>query len=105
MLPKPKTEEQHNPEHNKTDDQTPSPTEIADSPVQIDHEAEWERTIAYKNTDGNDDDFDDGMATDEAAAITEAMAEAVSLNTTLQCHIGAKRQHEDDAQPEVPQQV
>ena len=126
MLPKPKTEEQPNPEHNKTDDKTPSPTEVADSSQgaeekpgnehtlsptevadspEIDHEAEWERTIAYKNTDGNDDDLDDGMATDEAAAIAEAMAEAAAQNVTLHCHIGAKRQHEDDAQPEVPQQV
>ena len=56
------------------------------------------------NDDGSDDDFD-GLATDEAAAIAEAMAEAAALNTTLQCHLGAKRQHEDDAQPEVPQQV
>ena len=45
------------------------------------------------------------MDTEEAAAIAEAMAEAAALNTTLHCHLGAKRQHEDDAQPEVPQQV
>ena len=64
---------------------------------------------AYRTTDGSDDgsddDFDDGLATDEAAAIAEAMAEAAVLNTTLHCLLGAKRQREDDAQPEVPQQV
>ena len=54
--------------------------------------------------DGSEDDCDD-LDTEEAAAIAEAMAEAAALNTTLQCHLGAKRQHEDDAQPEVPQQV
>jgi hypothetical protein len=125
MLPKPKTEEQHNPEHSKTDDKTPSPTEVADSsqgaeekpgneqtlsPTDVadspktNPKAWFEYLVAYENAD-DDDDYDDGMATDEAAAIAEAMAEAAALNTTLHCHIGAKRQHEDDAQPEVPQQV
>ena len=113
MQPKPKTEE-HHPEHSKT----PSPTEVADSsqgtenpengqtlsPTEVVHSPEYyfEQNAAHEN-DGSDDD--DGVATDEAAAIAEAMAEAAALNTTLQCHLGAKRQHEDDAQPEVPQQV
>ncbi len=125
MLPKPKTEEQRNPEHNKTDDKTPSPTEVADSsqgaeekpgneqtlsPTEVadnpktNPKAWFEYLVAYENA-ADDDDYDDGIATDEAAAIAEAMAEAAALNTTLHCHIGAKRQHEDDAQPEVPQQV
>ena len=124
MQPKPKTEE-HHPEHSKTDDKTPSPTEVADSsqgsekPEKDDTPAEVVDCTAFDyetwfmqhgasrtdgNDDGSDDDFDD-LATDEAAAIAEAMAEAAALNTTLQCHLGAKRQHEDDAQPEVPQQV
>ena len=127
MQPKPKPEgEQQGTEHSKT----PSPTEVADSsqgaeenpengqtlsPTEVvdstasDYETWFKQHGAYRTTDGNDDgnddDFDDGLATDEAAAIAEAMAQAAALNTTLQCHIGAKRQHEDDAQPEVPQQV
>ena len=118
MLPK-KTEEHH---------KTPSPTEVADSsqgtenpengqtlsPTEVVHspaiDAEtWFMQLGASRTDGNDDgsdccDFDD-LDTEEAAAIAEAMAEAAALNTTLHCHLGAKRQHEDDAQPEVPQQV
>ena len=122
MQPKPNTE------HSKTDDKTPSPTEVADSsqgaenpengqtlsPTEVVHspaidaETWFMQHGAYRtdgNDDGSDDDFDDGLATDEAAAIAEAMAEAAALNTTLHCHLGAKRQREDDAQPEVPQQV
>ena len=114
MQPKPKPEEQ--PEHSKTDDKTPSPTEVAESsqgsPTELvdstafDYETYFEQNGARTggNDDGSDDDFD-GLATDEAAAIAEAMAEAAVLNTTLHCHLGAKRQREDDAQPEVPQQV
>ena len=119
MQPKPNTE------HSKTDDKTPSPTEVADSsqeaeekpekdqtlsPTELvdstafDYETYFEQNGAGGNDDGSDDDFD-GLATDEAAAIAEAMAEAAALNTTLHCHLGAKRQHEDDAQLEVPQQV
>jgi hypothetical protein len=117
MLPKSKPEE-HHPEHSKTDDKTPSPTEVADSsqgtenpendqtlsPTEVVHSPEYyfEQNATHENDDSDDDD---GVATDEAAAIAEAMAEAAALNTTLQCHLGAKRQHEDDAQPEVPQQV
>ena len=79
----------------------PRRKEVADSP-KTNPKAWFEQYVAYENAD--DDDFD-GMATDEAATIAEAMAEAAALNTTLHCHIGAERQHEDDAQPEVPQQV
>ena len=121
MLPKPKAEGEQ-PEHSTT----PFPTEVADSsqgaenpkkdqtPTEVVHspaiDAEtWFMQHGASRTDGNDDgsdccDFDD-LAEDEAAAIAEAMAEAAALNTTLHCHLGAKRQHEDDAQPEVPQQV
>ena len=121
MQPKPKHDETE-PEHSKT----PSPTEVADSsqgsekpekdktPTEVvdstafDYETWFMQRGASRtdgNDDGSDDDFDDGLATDEAAAIAEAMAEAAVLNTTLHCHLGAKRQREDDAQPEVPQQV
>ena len=81
-----------------------SPTEVVDSTAS-DVETWFMQHGAYRTTDGSDDGSDDGLATDEAAAIAEAMAQAAALNTTLHCHIGAKRQHEDDAQPEVPQQV
>ena len=113
MQPKPKHDDT---EHSKTDDKTPTPTEVAESsqgsPTELvdstafDYETYFEQNGARTggNDDGSDDDFD-GLATDEAAAIAEAMAEAAVLNTTLHCHLGAKRQREDDAQPEVPQQV
>ena len=105
MTPKPKAEgaEQQSAEHEKTgNEQTPSPTEVVSSPEIDEHY--FEQNVAYENTD-NDDDYDDGVATDEAAAIAEFMAEAAAQNTTVHCHIGAKRQREDAAQPEVPRQV
>ena len=98
MLPKPKAEGEQ-PEHSTT-------PEVVHS-LAIDAET-WFMQLGASRTDGNDDGSDDdfdGLATDEAAAIAEAMAEAAVLNTTLHCHLGAKRQREDDAQPEVPQQV
>ena len=122
MQPKPKHDDT---QHSKSDDKTPTPTEVAESsqgsekpekdktPTEVvdstafDYET-WFMQRGASRTDGNDDGSDDdfdGLATDEAAAIAEAMAEAAALNTTLHCHLGAKRQHEDDAQPEVPQQV
>jgi hypothetical protein len=113
MQPKPKHDDT---EHSKSDDKAPTPTEVAESsqgsPTELvdstafDYETYFEQNGARTggSDDGSDDDFD-GLATDEAAAIAEAMAEAAVLNTTLHCHLGAKRQREDDAQPEVPQQV
>ena len=112
MQPKPNTE------HSKTDDKTPSPTEVADSsqgaknpengqtlsPAEVvdstafDYETYFEQNAAYRtdgNDDGSDDDFDD-LDTEEAAAIAEAMAEAAALNTTLHCHLGAKRPREEE---------
>ena len=117
MLPKPKTEEQHNPDHNKTDDKTPSPTEVADSSEgaeekpgneqtlsptevadspEIDHEAEWERTIAYNNNGNDNDDYNDGLATDEAAAMAELVQEASLANITLQVLLAVKRPREEE---------
>ena len=123
MQPKPKHDKT---EPDKTEHSTtPSPTEVADSsqgsekpekdktPTEVvdstafDYETWFMQCVASRtdgNDDGSDDDFDD-LDTEEVAAIAEAMAEAAALNTTLHCHLGAKRQHEDDAQPEVPQQV
>ena len=116
MTTKPRADgaEQQNAEHEKTGDQTPSPTEVvdssqktpsptevADSP-EIDHEAKWmEQHVAYKNND-NDDDYNDGVATDEAAAIAEAMAQAAAQNVTMQVLMANKRpREEENAEPEV----
>ena len=119
MTTKPRADgaEQQNAEHEKTGDQTPSPTEVVDSsqktpsPTEvadspkIDHEAEWmEHTAAYQNTD-DDDDYEGGVATDEAAAITDAMAQATAANVTLQCNIGAKRQRDEDGGDEPQQET
>ena len=118
MLPK-KTEE-HHPEHSKT----PSPTEVADSsqgsekpednaPAEVvdstafDYET-WFMQQGTSRTDGNDDgsddDFDD-LATDEAAAITELMAQAAAQNVTMQVLVKNKRprtepEHTEPAAPE-----
>ena len=110
MQPKPNTE------HSKTDDKTPSPTEVADSsqgsekpekdntPAEVvdstafDYET-WFEQNATKENDGSDDgsdvDFDE-LDTEEVAAIAEAMVEAAALNTTLHCHLGAKRPREEE---------
>ena len=106
MLPKPKPEEQ--PEHKNTDDKTPSPTEVAESSQQsptevvvdspaIDYEAEWERAIAYKKNGNDGDDYDDGLATDEADAMAKLVQETSLADTTLQCYTGVKRKREDEA--------
>ena len=97
MLPKPTADgaEQQNA------DKTPTPTEVAESsrgsPTElVDNTAfdyYFEQNTAYDNEAGY---ADDDLATDEAAAITEAMAEAAALNTTLQCHLGAKRPREEE---------
>ena len=109
MLPKPTADgaEQQNTEHKKTDDQTPSPTEVVDSsqkipsPTEVANSPEtnpkawFEYHVAYENDD-NDDYYDDGVATDEAAAMAELVQEA-SLADTLQCNTGVKRKREDEA--------
>ena len=97
MLPKPTADgaEQQNA------DKTPTPTEVAESsrgsPTElVDNTAfdyYFEQNTAYDNETGY---ASDDLATDEAAAITEAMAEAAALNTTLQCHLGAKRPREEE---------
>ena len=105
MQPKPNTE------HSKTDDKTPTPTEVADSsqgsekpekdqtlsPTELVHSPDmdyyFEQNAAYEN-DGSDDD--DGVATDEAAAMAEIVQET-SLADTLQCNTGVKRKREDEA--------
>ena len=107
MQPKPNTE------HSKTDDKTPTPTEVADSsqgsekpekdqtlsPTELVHSPDmeyyFEQNAAKENTD-NDDDFDDDVATDEADAMAEIVQET-SLADTLQCNTGVKRKREDEA--------
>ena len=111
MQPKPKHDDT---EHSKSDDKALTPTEVTESsqgsPTELvdstafDYYFEQNGARTGDNDDGSDSNFDD-LDTEEAAAVAEAMAEAAVLNTTLHCHLGAKRQREDDAQPEVPQQV
>ena len=84
MQPKPNTE------HSKTDDKTPSPTEVADSsqeaekpengqtfsPTELVHSPDmeyyFEQNAAYENEDGDDDD---DVATDEADAMAKLVQE------------------------------
>ena len=101
MLPKPKTEQ---PEHSAT----LSPTEVADSSqgtenpemdyTAFDYET-WFELNATKENDGSDDD--DGVATDEAAAMAELVQEASLANTTLQVLLEIKRKRED-SEPTEP---
>ncbi len=106
MQPKPNTE------HSKTDDKTPTPTEVADSsqgsekpekdqtlsPTELvdstafDYETYFEQNAAYR-TDGSDDD--DGVATDEAAAMAELVREASLADVTLQVLLAVKRPREE----------
>ena len=104
MTPKPQAATQKNTEgeHEQTPSPTevaessqPSPTEVVNSPA-IDYEAEWERAIAYKNNGNDDDDYDDGLATDEAAAMTELVQEASLANLTLQVLLAVKRPREEE---------
>ncbi len=98
MQPKPKHDDT---EHSKSDDKTPTPTEVAESsqgsPTELVHSPDmeyyFEQNAAYENEDG--DDFD-GLATDEATAMAELVQEA-SLADTLQCNTGVKRKREDEA--------
>ena len=108
MLPKPTADgaEQQNDEHKKTDDQTPTPTEVVESsqgsPTELvdstafDCETHFEQNGARTdgNDDGSDNDFD-GLATDEAAAIAELMAQAAAKNVTIQVLVAVKRPREE----------
>ena len=121
MLPKPKHDETE-PEHSKT----PSPTEVADSsqgsekpedntPAEVvdctafDYET-WFMQHGTSRTDGNDDgsddDFDD-LATDEAAAITELMAQAAAQNVTMQVLVTNKRPRTEpeSTEPAAPEEA
>ena len=127
MLPKPTADgvEQQNAEHKKTDDQTPSPTEVVDSsqktpsPTEVvhspavDYETYFMQNGACSPTNGNDgsddgsdDDFDD-LATDEAAAITELMAQAAAQNVTMQVLVTNKRPRTEPepTEPAAPEEA
>ena len=121
MQPKPKHDETE-PEHSKT----PSPTEVADSsqgfekpednaPTEVvdctafDYETWFEQNAAYRtdgNDDGSDDNFDD-LATDEAAAITELMAQAAAQNVTMQVLVTNKRPRTEpeSTEPAAPEEA
>ena len=122
MLPKPKHDETE-PEHSKT----PSPTEVADSsqgsekpekdktPTEVvdstafDYETWFMQRGASRtddNDDGSDDDFD-GLATDEAAAIAELMAQAAAQNVTMQVLVTNKRPRTEpeSTEPAAPEEA
>ena len=118
MQPKPKTEE-HHPEHSKTDDKTPSPTEVADSsqgtenpengqtlsPTEVVHSPEY--YFEQNATHENDSSDDDGVATDEAAAMAELVQEASLANMTLQVMLAVKRPREEPehTEPAAPEEA
>jgi hypothetical protein len=103
MQPKPKHDDT---QHSKSDDKTPTPTEVAESshgsPTELvdstafDCETHFEQNGARTdgNDDGSDNDFD-GLATDEAAAIAELMAQAAAQNVTIQVLVAVKRPREE----------
>ena len=116
MQPKPKHDDT---EHSKSDDKTPTPTEVAESsqgsPTELvdstafDYETYFEQNAAYRtdgNDDGSDDDFDD-LATDEAAAITELMAQAAAQNVTMQVLVTNKRPRTEPepTEPAAPEEA
>ena len=48
---------------------------------------------------GNDNDYDSAVGDDEAAAIAELVRDASLAGTTVHCHLGAKRQRDEDGEP------
>ena len=98
MLPKSKPEEH---------DKTPSPTEVADSsqgsekpengqtlsPTEVVHSPEY--YFEQNATHENDSSDDDGVATDEAAAMAELVQEASLADVTLQVLLAVKRPREE----------
>ena len=68
-------------------EQTPSQTKA------VDHETYWMNHTTYTNNDGSDDD--DGLATDEAAAMAELVQEASLADVTLQVLLTVKRPREE----------
>ena len=119
MLPKPTADgaEQQNAEHKKTDDQTPTPTEVAESsqgsPTEVVHSPAVDYETRFMQhgarTDDNDDSDDDfdGLATDEAAAIAELMAQAAAQNVTMQVLLTNKRPRTEPepTEPAAPEEA
>ena len=124
MQPKPKHDET---EPDKTDDETPSPTEVADSsqgsekpekdntPTEVvdctafDYETWFMQHGTSRtddNDDGSDDDFDD-LDTEEAAAIAELMAQAAAQNVTMQVLVTKKRPRTEpeSTEPAAPEEA
>ena len=115
MQPKPKHDDT---QHSKSDDKTPTPTEVAESshgsPTELvdstafDCETHFEQNGARTdgNDDGSDDDFDD-LDTEEAAAIAELMAQAAAQNVTMQVLVTNKRSRTEpeSTEPAAPEEA
>ena len=103
MQPKPKHDDT---QHSKSDDKTPTPTEVAESshgsPTELvdssafDCETHFEQNGARTdgNDDGSDNNFDD-LDTEETTAIAELMAQAAAKNVTIQVLVAVKRPREE----------
>ena len=112
MLPKPTADgaEQQNA------DKTPTPTEVAESsqgsPTELvdstafDYYFEQNGARTGDNDDGSDNDFD-GLATDEATAIAELMAQAAAKNVTIQVLVTNKRSRTEpeSTEPAAPEEA
>ena len=98
MQPKPKTEEQHHPEHEKTGDQTPSPTEVAESS---------QKTMSPTDVVESQGVDPETVGTDEGPVITELMAQAAVQNVTMQVLVTKKRPRTEpeSTEPAAPEEA
>ncbi len=115
MQPKPKHDDT---QHNKSDDKTPTPTEVAESshgsPTELvdstafDCETHFEQNGARTdgNDDGSDNNFDD-LDTEETTAIAELMAQAAAQNVTIQVLVTNKRSRTEpeSTEPAAPEEA
>ena len=115
MQPKPKHDDT---QHSKTDDKTPTPTEVAESsqgsPTELVDSTAFDCETWFvqhgarsdDNDDGSDDDFDD-LDTEEAAAIAELMAQAAAQNVTMQVLVTNKRSRTEpeSTEPAAPEEA
>ena len=113
MQPKPKHDDT---QHSKSDDKTPTPTEVAESshgsPTELvdstafDYYFEQNGARTGGSDDGSDDDFDD-LDTEEAAAIAELMAQAAAQNVTMQVLVTNKRPRTEpeSTEPAAPEEA
>ena len=95
MQPKPKHDET---EPDKTDDETPSPTEVADSS---------QNTTSPTDVVESQGMDPENVGTDEAAAITELMAQAAAQNVTMQVPMTKKRPRTEPepTEPAAPEEA